>query len=120
MVFSAYSSLISDFACTLFFTKSPSATADLLFALACHEQLSKNRLISVYAKKKAHTIAEQQLAVVESLPNVGPTLARALLSYFDTVENVMSAPESELVEVVGKKKAGALRKMISTRYRKED
>lgn len=117
----AYSSLISDFGCTLFFTKSPSSTADMLFALACHEQISKNRLISVYAKRKAHSVSEQQLAVVESLPNVGPTLARALLDYFDTVENVMTAPESELLQVgkIGKKKAEALRKMLSTRYKKE-
>lgn len=116
----AYASLVSDFGCALFFTKSQSATAELVFAIACHEQLGKNRLISVYAKKKAHTLAEQQLAVVEALPNVGPTLARALLEYFDTVENVMSAPESELLEVgkIGAKKAKALRKMLSTRYRK--
>jgi len=34
------------------------------------------------------------------------------------VENVMSAPESELREVgkIGKKKASELRKLLSTRY----
>ncbi|VVC02222.1 3'-flap repair endonuclease Xpf [uncultured archaeon] len=114
----AYSSLIADFGCTLFFTKSASATADLLYAMACHEQLSKKREISVYAKRKAKSLAEQQRAVVEALPNVGPTLAKALLRYFDTVENVMGAPESELVQVgkIGKKKAQALRKVVGTRY----
>jgi len=118
----AYSSIISDFGCSLFFTRSASATAELVFALARHEQLSKKQPLSVYAKRKSLTLAAQQRAIVESLPNVGPTLARALLKYFQTVENVMSAPESELKEVgkIGEKKAKELRKAVSTRYREEE
>ena len=118
----AYSSLISDFGCALFFTRSPSATAEMLFALAAHEQLGKKQPLSVYAKRKAIGLPAQQRAVVESLPNVGPTLARQLLEYFDTVENVMSAPESELKEVgkIGEKKAKQLRQLLSSRYKKEE
>ena len=114
----AYSALISDFGCALFFTRSPSATAEMLYALAHHEQVAKSRATPVYAKRKARSVADQQRAIVEALPNVGPTLASALLKYFDTVENVMSAPESELREVgkVGEKKAKELRKLLSTRY----
>jgi Fanconi anemia group M protein len=115
----AYSSLISDFGCALFFTRSQSATAEMLFALAKHDQLAKARALPVYAKRKAKTLSEQQRAVVEALPNVGPKLAESLLQYFDTVENVMSAPESELREVgkIGEKTAKELRKMLSTRYK---
>jgi len=114
----AYSALISDFGCVLFFTRSPSATAEMLYALAHHEQVATSRATPVYAKRKARSIADRQRAVVEALPNVGPTLAEALLKYFDTVENVMSAPESELLEVgkIGEKKASELRKLLSTRY----
>lgn len=114
----AYSALISDFGCVLFFTRSPSATAEMLYALAQHEQVAKSRAIPVYAKRKARSVADRQRAVVEALPNVGPMLAEALLKYFDTVENVMSAPESELREVdkIGEKKAAELRKLLSTRY----
>jgi len=114
----AYAALISDFGCVLFFTRTPSATAEMLYSLAHHEQLAKSRAAPVYAKRKARSVAERQRAVVEALPNVGPTLASALLKYFDTVENVMSAPESELCEVgkIGKKKAAELRKLLSTRY----
>ena len=117
----AYSSLIADFSCTLFFTKSPFATAEILFAIAHHEQMVKKRQNSVYAKRKAHTLSEQQLAMVEALPEIGPTLARALLAYFDTVENVMTAPISELTLVgkIGKKKAETIRKMLVTRYKEE-
>ncbi|MCX6771588.1 MAG: helix-hairpin-helix domain-containing protein [Candidatus Micrarchaeota archaeon] len=114
----AYASLISDFGCALFFTRSPPATAEMLYALAHHEQVAKSRAAPVYAKRKARSVAERQRAVVEALPNVGPALAEALLKYFDTVENVMSAPESELREVgrIGEKKASELRKLLSTRY----
>jgi Fanconi anemia group M protein len=117
----AYSSLISDFGCALFFTRDISATAEMVFALAKHEQLSKSRPNSVYAKRKAKTLPEQQRAVVEALPNVGPSLARALLEYFDTVENVMSAPESELEEVgkIGKKTARELREVLTKRYQEK-
>lgn len=114
----AYSSLIADFGCALFFTRSPSATAEMLYALARHEQFAKSRAAPVYAKRKARSVADQQRAVVEALPNVGPALAGALLQYFDTVENVMSAPESELRQVgkIGAKKSAELRKLLSTRY----
>ena len=73
----------------------------------------------MYAKRKARSESDQKRAVVEALPGVGPLLAEALLKYFDTVENVMSAPESELREVgkIGKKKATELRKLLSTRYK---
>ncbi|MFA4982717.1 MAG: ERCC4 domain-containing protein [Candidatus Micrarchaeia archaeon] len=114
----AYSSVISDFGCALFFTKSPQATAEMLHALAYHEQFSKLRTLCVYAKRRVRSESEQKRAIVESLPNVGPTLARALLSYFDTVENVMCAPESELCQVgkLGKKKAGEIRHVLASRY----
>ena len=117
----AYSSIISDFGCAIFFTRSPSATAELVYALAKHEQLAKKQPLSVYAKRKAIGMGAQQRAVIESLPNVGPTLARALLGYFDTVENVITAPESELREVgkIGEKKAKQLRQLLTTRYREK-
>lgn len=115
----AYSSVISDFGCALFFTRSASATAEMVFALARHEQIAKNQPLSVYAKRKALTLSDQQRAVVEALPNVGPTMARALLKYFDTVENVMAAPESELMEVdnMGAKKARQIRELLAKRHK---
>lgn len=117
----AYSSIISDFGCAIFFTRSASATAEMVAALARHEQLTKKQELSVYAKKKALTLADQQRAVIEALPNVGPSMAKALLSYFDTVENVMTAPESELQEVdnMGGKKAKKIRELLTRRHKAE-
>ncbi len=117
----AYSSVISDFGCALFFTRNASATAEMVYALAKHEQLAKKQPLSVYAKRKAVTLSQQQRAIVEALPTVGPTMARALLEYFQTVENIMSAPESELLEVakMGEKKAKQLREVLTKRYKEE-
>ena len=115
----AYSSIISDFGCAIFFTRSPSATAEMVYALAKHEQLAKKQELSVYAKRKSLTLSDQQRAVIEALPNVGPAMAKALLKYFDTVENVMTAPESELQEVdkMGEKKAKQIRELLTKRYK---
>ncbi|MCX8196798.1 MAG: helix-hairpin-helix domain-containing protein [Candidatus Micrarchaeota archaeon] len=117
----AYASLISDFGFSLFFTSSLSSTAELIFALACHEQLSKNHPRPILPKRKARTLAEQQLAVVESLPGVGPKLARQLLLYFDNIENIVTAPEAELVQAgkIGQKKAKRLRQLFSLRFKEE-
>ncbi len=118
----AYSSRVTDFGISLFFTRSMGATAELVFAIAKHEQLARKTPASVYAKRKALTLASQQRAIIESLPNVGPTLARKLLDYFYTVENVITAPESELREIdkMGEKKAKDLRKALTQRYRTEE
>lgn len=117
----AYSSIISDFGCAIFFTRSPQATAELVYALAAHEQLAKKQPLSVYAKRKALTQGQKQRAIVEALPHVGPKLARQLLEYFNTVENIMSSPESELKEVgkLGQKRAKELRELLTSRYKEE-
>ena len=61
---------------------------------------------------------EQQLFIVESLPNIGPVNAKNLLSHFGTVSNVLNASESELQEVegIGKKTAENIRKVIESKY----
>ena len=117
----ACSSVISDYGCAVFFTSSPSSSAEMIYALARHEQCAKARQNSVFAKRKAITVSQQQRAIIESLPNIGPSLARSLLDYFCTVENVMTAPESELVQVanLGEKKAKEIRKVVSLRHKEE-
>jgi Fanconi anemia group M protein len=114
----AYSSLITDYGISLFFTQDIDATAELLFAIAKHEQLAKKQPLRVYARRKALTLSDQQKGIIESLPNVGPKLASELLDYFGNVENVMTAPESELAQVgrLGEKRAKSLRKVVLALY----
>ncbi len=114
----AYSSLIADYGISLFFTRDTGSTAELLFAIAKHEQLAKKHALRVYGRRKAFTLSDQQKGIIESLPSVGPKLASELLDYFGNVENVMTAPESELAQVgrLGEKRAKSLRKVILALY----
>ena len=69
-------------------------------------------------KRKPLTLKEQQELVLESLPLVGPTLAKALLQKFKSVKKVINASEEHLqkVEKIGKKKAEEIKKVIDSEY----
>ncbi|MBS3068987.1 hypothetical protein J4441_01340 [Candidatus Micrarchaeota archaeon] len=118
----AYSSVMADYGCSLFFTRSLEATAELVHAISRHEQLARKSPLRVYAKKKALTPSQAQRGIMESLPGVGPTLAKSLLKYFYTIENAITAPASELaqVEKMGEKKAKEIRRLLTTLYKEED
>jgi Fanconi anemia group M protein len=118
----AYSSVVSDFGASLFFTRNKEKTAQLIFAIAKHEQLSKKQPMRVFAKRKTLTASANQRAIIEMFPMVGPKLAKALLSHFGNVENVVNASEKELqqVEKMGAKKAKAIRSIIENEYNEEE
>ncbi len=61
---------------------------------------------------------EQQLFIIESLPNIGPVNAKNLLKHFGSVEKVLNASEAQLqdVEGIGKKTAKDIRKVIESKY----
>jgi len=114
----AYASLMTDYGISIFFTSSPSSTAELLHAIAKHEQLSKRAPLRLRARRKALTIEEEQRAIVEGLPFVGPSIAVKLLAHFGTIENIARAGEKELMEVelVGEKKARIIKKVLTHVY----
>jgi len=118
----AYAALVSDFGATIFFTRNSEKTAELVFALAKHEQVAKKTPMRVFAKRKTLTISSNQRAIVEMLPMVGPKLAKALLNHFKNVENVMIASEEELKKVagMGEKRGKAIRNIIIGEYDEEE
>jgi Fanconi anemia group M protein len=118
----AYSSVITDYGAGIFFTASPKSTSELIYAIARHEQLIEKRPIRVCGKPKGKTLTQNQRAIVEMLPLVGPKMARSLLDNFGTVENVFHASEEELLKVegMGKKKAKAIRLALSTPFEPQD
>jgi len=118
----AYAALVSDFGATIFFTRNSEKTAELVFALAKHEQVAKKTPMRVFAKRKTLTISSNQRAIVEMLPMVGPKLAKALLNHFKNVENVMIASEEELKKVagMGEKRGKAIRSIIIGEYDEEE
>ena len=118
----AYSAIIADFGASLIFTRDKAGTAEMVFHLAKHEQIAKKQAMRIYARKKTFTPSQTARAVVESLPMVGPKLAKSLLNHFGTVEKLAEASEREISEVpgMGKKRAKLIKSMLTYHYNEEE
>ncbi len=107
-----------DFGIPIVYTKNVKESAEFLAAIAKREQLDKEREIALREGKRIMSLAEMQQYIVESLPGVGPGLAKNLLEYFESVENIFNASETELqkVEGVGEKRAKEIRSIIISKF----
>ncbi|MHC1586347.1 MAG: ERCC4 domain-containing protein [Candidatus Hecatellaceae archaeon] len=106
----------------IFFAENEEQTAELIYIIA--RQLSaKPKYLGpvVKQRKKLGSLREAQLAVVSSLPGVGPKLAERLLKTFKTVRRVFQASVGELTFVEGltPAKAEALARLLDTPYQAE-
>jgi len=121
-ILGAYSSVMADYGASLIFTKDMDESAELIFSIAKHEQLAKKQPMRIFAKRKTLTAAQAQRAIIETLPMVGPKLAKGLLEHFGSVDAVFSASEKELLSVdkMGKKKAKLIRSIITGTYQTEE
>ncbi len=117
----AYSSLLADFGISLFFTRNPPGTAELLAAMARHET-SGSKEMRVAAKPKMLTPGKMQRGLIEMLPGMGPKMARNLLEHFGTPMNVLLADEQKLQEVegLGPKRAKLIRRVLDSVYKYKD
>ena len=114
----AIASIAIDFGISIIPTRNAQDTAAMIKRIAVREQNGERTPIQIRTDKKPVSLMEQQLFIVESLPNIGPVNAKNLLSHFGTVSNVLNASESELQEVegIGKKTAENIRKVIESKY----
>ncbi len=76
-------------------TFSPRETAQILIAIAKREQDPQDKSFSYH---NAKPLIEKDLMeyIVSSLPTIGPSLAKALLEKFDSIEKIFSAKIEEL------------------------
>lgn len=118
----AYSAIIADFGASLIFTKDKAGTAEIVYHLAKHEQVAKKQAMRIYARKKTFTPSQTARGVVESLPMVGPKLAKSLLKHFGTVEKLAEASERDIAEVpgMGKKRAKLIKSVLTYHYNEEE
>ncbi len=116
----AISSLMADYGISLLFTKDVEDTAAFIRALARREQ-EAGREARIRGEKRILSLPEMQQFIVESLPFVGPKLAKELLKHFGTVESIFTASERDLarVEGIGPKKAKEIRRVLTEPYEKE-
>ncbi|MDO5847961.1 MAG: DEAD/DEAH box helicase [Methanobrevibacter sp.] len=111
-------SIALDFGISIIPTRNSQDTAAMLKRIAIREQKGEKSQISIRTEKKPVNMWEQQLFIIESLPNVGPVNAKRLLEHFGSVSNVINASEEELqkVEGIGKKIAKNIRKVVDSKY----
>lgn len=114
----ALASIAVDFGVSVLHTENENSTASLMATLATREQTESNREVSAHGKKQTDTKADQQEYLISSIANVGPVLAKNLLSHFGSPRTVLTASVDELVEVekVGETTAEQIRSIIDDSY----
>lgn len=111
-------SIALDFGISIIPTRNAQDTAAVIKRIAIREQSGEKTPIQIRTDKKPVNLWEQQLFIIESLPNIGPVNAKNLLEHFGTVANIINASESQLQEVegIGKKTAVNIRKVVDSKY----
>ena len=111
-------SIALDFGISIIPTRNSEDTAAMIKRIAIREQKGEKRSIQIRTERKPENLWEQQLFIIESLPGIGPTHARSLLEHFGTVNAIMNASESQLMDVagIGKKTAANVKKVIDSKY----
>ena len=111
-------SIALDFGISIIPTRNAQDTAAMIKRIAIREQCGEKTPIQIRTDKKPVNLWEQQLFIIESLPNIGPVNAKNLLEHFGTVANIINASESQLQEVegIGKKTAANIRKVVDSKY----
>ena len=111
-------SIALDFGISIIPTRNAQDTAAMIKRIAIREQNGERTPVQVRTDKKPVSLLEQQLFIVESLPNIGPVNAKNLLEHFGSVANIINASEKELQEVegIGNKTAENIKKVIDSKY----
>jgi len=74
--------------------------------------------ISLRAKKRIFSAKEQQQIILEGFPGIGPSLAKAMLKKFGSIQKIINASLEELKEIkkLDEKKAKIIKELIERRY----
>jgi len=102
----------------IFFTRNQKETALFLYVIAKREQFGVKTEIKHRFSKNKMSFSDQQLFILESFPDIGPTLARALLKRFKNIKGLAQASVKELQEVekMGPKKAEKMHYLFSREF----
>lgn len=103
-------------------TRNLQETAEIMKAIANREQHYEEKDIGVRTEKKPMTTKEQQEFIIESLPNVGPSLAKSLLKEFKSVRKIINAKPEKLTKInqLGEKKAAEINRILDEIYEDEN
>ncbi len=109
-----FAAISVDYQIPIVFTKNIRDTASFIELLEKRNP-QENSLLK---KKKPKEIKYYQQLIIETLPGVGPKLAKNLLKEFKSVRNIFNASPSELQKVakIGKKKAKVIFELLNKEF----
>ncbi len=112
------SAIAIDFGIPIIYSKDMKDTAEIIHTIAKREQNKDAKDFGVRLDKKPLSTKEQQEFIIESLPGIGPSLAKSLLKEFTTVTNVINAEKERLIKVdkIGMKKAEEIQRVLNAEY----
>jgi ERCC4-related helicase/ERCC4-type nuclease len=115
-------SILVDYGIPVLFTANEEDTASYIYTVARREQLDRKRSVNPHARKSSQTLAERQEYLVSAISEVGPVIARNLLSHFGSVKSIAEASVEELqaVDKVGPKTAARIREIMDSQYQTRD
>lgn len=98
-------------------TRSFRDTAKMIKVISSKFEKSR-KPISLLIKRKPVTTKEMQEYIIESLPGIGPTIAKNLLKEFKNVKSIFNSSEEDLMKVdkIGKIKAREIKKVVDENY----
>jgi len=104
----------------IFFTRNQKQTALFLYTMAKKEQISNNNHTDSklrYQKTKMSG-SQFQLFIMQSFPDVGPTLAKSILKEFKSIKNISNATIEDLKKVskLGPKKAQKIKYLFEREF----
>jgi len=109
-----------DYKIPIFFTKNQKETAEFLYSIAKREQIGNgsNGDIKLRFEKTRMNFSQRQLFIMESFPDIGPTVAKSILKEFQTLKNVANASILELQKVpkLGPKKADKIKYLFERKF----
>lgn len=100
-------------------TESSADTIEMIYAMAQLTHREPEPGFSLHAKRRSPSPAITQRYMLETIPGIGPQLARTLLKQFGSLQAVFNAAPEDLQEVpgIGRHKAGKIRELLQGDYR---
>ncbi|MFT7615378.1 MAG: ERCC4-related helicase [Candidatus Woesearchaeota archaeon] len=107
-IYGMLSTITISYQIPILFTRTAQETSSLLFMVARREQQGTvGSNFTPHASNKPSSLTEQLEYIISSVPNVGLSLAKRLLTHFGTVEKVVAADVEDIsaIQGIGKQKA---------------
>ncbi|KQC05108.1 MAG: Hef nuclease [Methanoculleus sp. SDB] len=113
----ALAAIAVDMGVSIFYTRSPEETAEVIYVLAKREGSEPGER-QAHPRKAYRSYDDQMEYILTAFPGIGPKQAQKLLAHFGSLKNVVTADEGDLATVpgVGVKTARTIADLAGRRY----